>query len=428
VLRESWALYQLARQDALTGLLNHREFHTSIAAEVASGTGFTVVVFDLDGFKAVNDTHGHAAGDRVLRRVADAMRQSARTSDVVCRVGGDELAFVLPEGSAADGEAVGARVRARVLALDAEVDVSFGVAEWPADGPTKEMLLLRADVALYAAKSRRSMPRAPDPDPAATAARPSEGDDPERDRAQLRAYARDVRTSYTREIRRSQELKESYLATVRTLSAAFEAKEDNTGGHIHRVHELGLLLARNVLPDEADDPQLTYGFLLHDIGKLAVPDAVLTKPGRLTAGEWALMHGHPEAGHRMLAGIPFLGNALDVVLHHHERWDGRGYPHGLSGQQIPMWARIFAVVDSVDAIVSEHPYRPGRPLGEAVGEVLAGAGSQFDPGCAAAFAELDPCDVEAALQHGGGVYPRRITGAASASAGTERSEDGRPRR
>jgi HD-GYP domain-containing protein (c-di-GMP phosphodiesterase class II) len=120
-----------------------------------------------------------------------------------------------------------------------------------------------------------------------------------------------------------------------------------------------------------------------------VPDAVLKKPGPLTDGEWTLMRRHPEAGARILDAIPFLDRAVDVVLHHHERWDGRGYPNGLGEDEIPLWARIFAVADTVDAITSDRPYRPGRPLDEALDEILARAGTQFDPACAAALADID---------------------------------------
>jgi HD-GYP domain-containing protein (c-di-GMP phosphodiesterase class II) len=219
------------------------------------------------------------------------------------------------------------------------------------------------------------------------------------ERAQLRAYAEDVRNSYARELRRSQELQESYLATVQTLAAAVEAKDECTGGHIHRVHALGLVLARAVAPDEADDAQLSRGFLLHDIGKLAVPDAVLNKPGPLDEEEWELMRQHPEQGARILSTVPFLDRALDVVRHHHERWDGDGYPAGLSGEEIPLWARIFAVVDTVDAITSDRPYRAGRSLDEALEELHGAAGSQFDAVCVQAFDGLDREAVEATLQH-----------------------------
>ena len=209
------------------------------------------------------------------------------------------------------------------------------------------------------------------------------------EQAQLQAYAKDVRESFGRELRRARELERSYFHTVRALAAAVEAKDGYTGAHIQRVHAIGLLLARTVAPDQADDPQLAYGFLLHDIGKLSVPDAVLKKPGPLTDGEWTLMRRHPEAGARILDAVPFLDRAVDVVLHHHERWDGRGYPAGLQADGIPLWARIFAVADTVDAITSNRPYRAGRPLDEAVEEVVARAGTQFDPDCAHAMSDID---------------------------------------
>jgi PAS domain S-box-containing protein len=209
------------------------------------------------------------------------------------------------------------------------------------------------------------------------------------EQAQLEAYAKDVRESFGRELRRARELERSYFHTVRALAAAVEAKDGYTGAHIQRVHAIGLLLAREVAPEQAADPQLAYGFLLHDIGKLSVPDAVLKKPGPLTDTEWTLMRRHPEAGARILDAIPFLDRAVDVVMHHHERWDGRGYPAGLEEEGIPLWARIFSVADTVDAITSNRPYRRGRPLEDAVEEVVSRAGTQFDPDCAHALADLD---------------------------------------
>jgi PAS domain S-box-containing protein len=209
------------------------------------------------------------------------------------------------------------------------------------------------------------------------------------EQAQLEAYAKDVRESFGRELRRARELERSYFHTVRALAAAVEAKDGYTGAHIQRVHAIGLLLAREVAPDQAADPQLAYGFLLHDIGKLSVPDAVLKKPGPLTDSEWTLMRRHPEAGAKILDAIPFLDRAVDVVLHHHERWDGRGYPAGLEQEGIPLWARIFSVADTVDAITSNRPYRRGRPLEQAIDEIVSRAGSQFDPDCARALADLD---------------------------------------
>jgi PAS domain S-box-containing protein len=221
------------------------------------------------------------------------------------------------------------------------------------------------------------------------------------EQAQLAAYAKDIRESFGRELRRARELELSYFHTVRALAAAVEAKDDYTGAHIQRVHQIGLLLAKEVAPSEAEDPQLAYGFLLHDIGKLSVPDAVLRKPGPLTDSEWMLMRRHPEAGARILDAVPFLDRAVDVVLHHHERWDGRGYPAGLQEDGIPLWARIFSVADTVDAITSNRPYRRGRPLEQAVDEIVARAGSQFDPQVTRALTDLDHGAVRTVVATGG---------------------------
>ncbi|MEA2482332.1 MAG: hypothetical protein QOC55_279, partial [Thermoleophilaceae bacterium] len=158
--------------------------------------------------------------------------------------------------------------------------------------------------------------------------------------------------SWVTERRRGRALASSYGITVQALATAIEAKDMTTGGHIERVRLLGLLLAGQIAPREARDPQMAYGFLLHDIGKLAVPDEILRAPGRLTDEQWTLMRRHPEEGVRMLASVPFLDRALDVVRHHHERWDGGGYPDGLAGEQIPLWARIFSVVDALDAMTA----------------------------------------------------------------------------
>jgi HD-GYP domain-containing protein (c-di-GMP phosphodiesterase class II) len=206
-----------------------------------------------------------------------------------------------------------------------------------------------------------------------------------------------VRT-LTMERRRSKALAESYGITVEALATAIEAKDHTTGGHIERVRRLGLLLAAEIAPREAKDPQMAYGFLLHDIGKLAVPDAILRAPGRLTEDEWALMRRHPEEGVRMLASIPFLDRGLDVVHYHHERWDGGGYPHGLSGEEIPLWARIFSVVDALDAMTAERPYRQARSYEAALAEIRGHSGTQFDPAVVDALERLDPAVVQPLLE------------------------------
>jgi ribonuclease P protein subunit RPR2 len=216
---------------------------------------------------------------------------------------------------------------------------------------------------------------------------------------QLKRYAVDLRRTYESNLERTRELEERALATVRVLAAAVAERDDDTGNHVQRVHDLGLYFARTMCPEEAKDPELAYGFILHDIGKVAIPDSVLRKPEPLDGDEWALMRTHPEAGARMLDGVPFLARARDVVLCHHERWDGQGYPHNLRGEEIPLWARMFAVVDTVDAMTSYRPYRAPLPLDTALEEIARHAGSQFDPRCVDAFLSLDKGEIALRLRH-----------------------------
>jgi HD-GYP domain-containing protein (c-di-GMP phosphodiesterase class II) len=211
-------------------------------------------------------------------------------------------------------------------------------------------------------------------------------------------YAVELRDLYAQERiqrRAAQEaldlLEGSYLLTVRALASALELRDDQTGGHAQRVTRVGLSLAEAVAPELARDPQLQYGFLLHDIGKIGIPDAILLKPGPLTDAEMRKMCEHPELGARLLEQIPYLNEtARDIVLHHHERWSGAGYPEGLRGERIPFGARIFALADAWDAMTSDRPYRRALSLEAALDEIDSGAGAQFDPELARAFLDLAP--------------------------------------
>jgi HD-GYP domain-containing protein (c-di-GMP phosphodiesterase class II) len=214
-------------------------------------------------------------------------------------------------------------------------------------------------------------------------------------RAQLNRYAIDLKRSYERELRRSQELEEASAATVRALAMVAE-RDDETGNHIQRVHDVGLLLAREVLPEEAEDRELAYGLILHDIGKVAVPDAVLRKTGPLDETEQVMMETHPVVGARILQPLPFLARAREVVLHHHERWDGSGYPHALAGPEIPMWARLFAVADALDAMTGGDVNSKER-LEAAIDRIVQASGTLFDPRCASGLVALDPGDLLRAL-------------------------------
>ena len=186
-----------------------------------------------------------------------------------------------------------------------------------------------------------------------------------------------------------EQLAHSYRTTVRALASALELRDDQTGEHAHRVTELGLRLAREVAPELAEDPQLEYGFLLHDLGKIGVPDAILLKAGPLDRSEREQMRVHPALGKAIVSKIPYLGGvACDVVGSHHESWDGSGYPDALAGERIPLGARIFAVIDAFDAMTSDRPYRAARPTQDALAELKRCAGTQFEPRLVTAFSRL----------------------------------------
>ncbi len=211
---------------------------------------------------------------------------------------------------------------------------------------------------------------------------------------QLERYAADLRETFKEERSKTRELQISYVATVRALTNAVEARDAYTGKHAERVAAYALEISRALELPLADDPQSEFGFLLHDIGKVAVPDSILHKPGPLDAEERALMERHTILGWQILDGIEFLAGARDVVRWHHERWDGGGYPDGLSGEDIPIVARIFAPADALDAITTDRPYRKGVALVEARERIESGAGAQFDPQAVDGLMRIPPETLE----------------------------------
>src|SRR3954469_7496306 len=207
---------------------------------------------------------------------------------------------------------------------------------------------------------------------------------------QLERYAADLRETFKRERERRHELRRSYMATVRALCNAVEARDAYTGKHAERVAAYGMEIAKVLDAPFTDDPEVEFGFLLHDVGKVAVPDSTLGKPEPLTPEERTLMERHPVVGWEILREIDFLGEAKLVVRHHHERWDGAGYPDRLAGDVIPLAARVFAVADVLDALTTIRPYRPPSPLEEARAMIAESSGSQFDPEVVARFLEIPP--------------------------------------
>ena len=211
---------------------------------------------------------------------------------------------------------------------------------------------------------------------------------------QLERYAADLRETFKEERARAQELRQSYMLTVRALASAVEARDAYTGRHAERVAAYGLRLADVYGMRLGDDPAIEFGFLLHDAGKVAVPDAILFKPGRLTPAERLIIEQHPVTGSEIVRDIAFLGAARDVIRHHHERWDGSGYPDKLAGEEIPISARIFAVADTLDALTTNRPYRRASTIAQARVIILQAVGTHFDPSVIEAFKELTDDAIE----------------------------------
>lgn len=213
--------------------------------------------------------------------------------------------------------------------------------------------------------------------------------------SQLQRYAADLRETFMQERHRSQELHRSYMLTVRALASAVEARDAYTGRHAERVAAYGLAIGEACGLMLGDDPQIEFGFLLHDVGKVGVPDAILFKPGPLTEAERLVMQQHPVIGSQIVRDIDFLGDARDVIRSHHERWDGNGYPDGTAGADIPVSARVFAVADTFDALTTLRPYRRASTVARAREIIDQGNGSQFDPDVVAGFRELPDARIAA---------------------------------
>ncbi len=213
--------------------------------------------------------------------------------------------------------------------------------------------------------------------------------------AQLVVFARELGELYSLERVRSRELEQAlegvqdmYVSTMKALAQVVEAKDTITRGHLDRTQHYGLALAARIDPELAARPEVGYGFFLHDIGKVGIPEHILCKAGPLDPSEWEMMRTHPAVGAQIVEPMRFLGSAVDIVRSHHEWFDGTGYPRGLRGSQIPLAARIFSIADSFDAMTSDRPYRAAMSIDEALSEVVAGSATQFDPDVVDAFLEM----------------------------------------
>ncbi|HEX2233560.1 MAG TPA: diguanylate cyclase [Thermoleophilaceae bacterium] len=358
-------LTDAARTDPLTGLLNRRALEELFAHELErarrSGRALSVIVGDLDRFKFVNDRLGHQQGDETLCALADELDRWKRRVDMVARVGGEEFALLLPETDERGAFLVAERLRRATKRLFADgpckLTISFGVATFPDHGSDAESLLRAADKALYAAKNLG------------------------RDRSVIFSAEISRMLSESSDGGAGSELR---LATVLSVAEALDIRDFGSANHSQAVGRYAHLAAEELglQPEHAERVRLAG--LLHDVGKIGVSEAMLIKPGPLDEEEWAEMRTHPEIAARLLAG-PEFEDLRSWILAHHERPDGSGYPYGLSGDEIPLEARILAVADAWEAMTADRVYSSALSEGAAREELVAGSGTQFDGAVVEAF-------------------------------------------
>lgn len=357
-------------RDPLTGVGNRRAFERTLLEteleDAGSGRWHSLVMIDLDGFKRLNDSLGHQTGDEILALVArhfrDVVRERAGVNGSVFRFGGDEFALLLRGWDPVHAETLVEEMRQRVeeepLTRRSGVRVSAGVASWPDHAERVEALVSLADRALYQAKRA----------------------------------GRNRTIVYSSLSAATAEERGDHLAQLRVLAgvlaAAVDAKDAYTHAHSHNVADLSGYIARALGLDEQTIDEVYLGGLLHDVGKIGVDDVILTKPGSLEPFEWLEVKEHCEIGYRILNSIEGAERIRDIVLYHHERVEGGGYPTGIHGDDIPIGARIVAVADAFDSITADRVYRRSVSPDQALEEIVRCRGTQFDPAVVDALCEL----------------------------------------
>lgn len=365
---------EAATTDRLTHVANRPMLLATLYEEVERaaryGRPLTVAFIDLDLFKPINDTYGHEAGDVVLEGVAAVLRQSIRRSDIIGRYGGEEFVIVFPETTVDEATAVAEKLRILVskqrFTVGADetiaVTVSVGLAGGHGQPLRVDDLLRDADAAMYAAKSlgrnqtyvfaevdddSARIPRAP--------------------------ISKAARAAAVEVAERGRQAAEAALASVIMPLPHYRGRPSSL------IATIAIELARRLELPDAEVERVRVASLLHDIGKVGVPDEILEKPGPLSPDEWQSVVQHPRIGQEILNRVAAVKDAAAIILHHHERYSGHGYPHGLRGSDIPLGARIVAIADAYEAMLSDRPYRDAIGHDAAVAELRAQAGTQFDP-------------------------------------------------
>ena len=364
-------LEDLVNKDGLTGVFNHRYFHETLKEKITLSEKekkpVSLIFVDIDYFKHYNDLYGHQKGDEVLRTIGKILRENLRENDVPARYGGEEFAVILPNTTEEEALALADKIRKIIESTKfygeenqpkGVLTSSMGISVYPDKAKDDIELIKSADDALYRAKFFN--------------------------KNRVETY-----TSILDELKSDIEEKDVELVTsIKTLIGVINAKDRYTYGHSERVVFYSRLLADKLELSNEDENLLVYGAYMHDIGKINISRDILVKKMPLTNEEWEILKCHPVEGTEIIKPVKSLENIIPIILHHHEKYDGTGYPGQLKGENIPYLARVLTVVDSFDAMTSNRPYNVRKTYDEAIVELRKYSGTQFDPEIASKFIEV----------------------------------------
>ncbi|MFZ5967043.1 MAG: bifunctional diguanylate cyclase/phosphohydrolase [Bacillota bacterium] len=361
----------LVNKDELTGLFNHRYFQDVMSREIERAEKIeepvSLLFIDIDYFKLYNDLYGHLQGDQILKELGHIINKCVRTQDIVSRYGGEEFAVIMPDTTEEEAMALGEKIRKSVENQtfhgeenmpSGKLTVSIGISSYPEKAKNKLELINSTDDALYRAKF-------------------------------FNKNRVEIYVSILEELKNDIETEHiDLISSIKTLISVINAKDRYTYGHTERVVIYCGLAAEKLGLSEDEKRTLKYGAYLHDIGKIQIPKDVLNKRMRLTDEEWQSIKQHPEHGVDIIKPVTSLDTVVPLILHHHERFDGNGYPGGLMGESIPYLARVLSVADSFDAMTSNRPYQTRKSYEQAIEELQRCSGSQFDPQIVKSFIEV----------------------------------------